>query len=93
MIEWAQQFHDSFVLAPSLDGDGTLPGGGQPVGRLQKHGDAPLHFEANQAGSRKNCGVHASLLDLAQPRGNVAPQLDDLEIGTYGQQLRAAAKT
>src|SRR5205085_5783174 len=65
----------------------------QPLRRLEKHRDSLLNFETDQTGGGEDGGVHAALLDLAQSRRHVAPQLNYLEIGPARHQLGPSSQT
>jgi hypothetical protein len=93
MIERRQECPHPIVVTSHLQCDRSLSGCWKPVRRLEEHRDALLNLQPNQSRGRKDGGVDLPRLDLAQARGNVAAQLDDLEVGSLRHQLRPAAQT
>src|SRR5688572_11438791 len=52
-----------------------------------------MHVEPVKAGDGENRRVHLPVVDLAQPRRNVAAEIDDLEVTAACQEQRTPAKT
>ena len=73
------------------------PGAGVSSLRLDREGDLLAAPEPAQPGGREHDRVEVALLELAQPRVDVAAQLDDLEVGpaasSWARRRRLAVPT
>jgi hypothetical protein len=64
-----------------LDAQRALPGRRDHAGRLEQRADARRQAQALQACRGQHDGVEAALVELAQPRVEVAAQRLDLQVG------------
>ena len=78
------------VVGPRLERERALPG--RRHERVERARRARVDAEPLEPGGGEHERVDLARGELAQPRVDVAAQLDDLEVGPHGEQLRAPAQ-
>lgn len=80
------------VAGAALEGERSLPGSGHELVEAEGEGDLTLASESAQPGGSEDDPVELAVGQAAQPRVDVAPELDQLEVGSERQELRAPAQ-
>ena len=89
VAERREQLARRLVVGADLNRDRALTRGRQPLRRVEVLVDALGDAEPVQPGRGEDRRVDVPLVHLSHARRHVAAQLDDLEIGTQREQLRA----
>ena len=78
------------LAGPRLDRESALPGRDRPGVEVQIFADLRFAPKADETSRREHHGVEFALGHTAEAGVDVAPNVDHLQVGTAGQQLRSA---
>ena len=80
------------IVLPDLQGEGALAAGGQELHRVEAFGNVVLQLKAVEAGGGHDQGMGRPFLPFADPGGDIAADIEDLQVRAVVKKLGAAAE-
>ena len=92
MVERRDVLDCTSVVGAHLDADGALSHGGEHVVPVEDLCYTVLHVHPLEASEREEGAVDHVIVELAQARLHIAAEVDALDVGVLGEDLRLAAE-